>query len=418
MEREMNNGHHVSKSRQQTILKFALAAVIQISLIIAPALAFALSTVNLTSVEENAAEFGQVPGSFTLERTDDGNVGTTLRVHVMIQGSATIDVDYQRSGVGNVGGDVYYVDIHGGQLTRTISLLPNLDNLIEGDENVLLTLQDFNSTYIVGDDIVAEISISDDVTNVTLNLDDGAMAEFGQKPGSFTLTRSENGHIGEAIRVHVIMQGSATVDVDYQRSGVGHVGGEVFYVDINPGQLTHTISLVPVLDNLIEGEEAMSVQLQDIAVAYTASIENTIDFTLADDVTNVTLKLDEGAMAELGQKPGSFTLTRSENGNIAATIRVHVIFQGSATVDVDYHRTGVGNVGGEVYYVDIHGGQLTRTISLVPNLDNLIEEDENVTIQLKDIGVAYTATTENTIELIILDFREVIFKDSLEDKLQ
>jgi hypothetical protein len=38
-----------------------------------------------------------------------------------------------------------------------------------------------------------------------------------------------------------------------------------------------------------------------------------------------------------------------------------------------------------------------------------------VTIQLKDIGVAYTATNENTIEMLILDFREVIFKDSLED---
>ena len=54
----------------------------------------------------------------------------------------------------------------------------------------------------------------------------------------------------------------------------------------------------------------------------------------------------------------------------------------------------------------------------MPLLDNLIEDDENVTIQVKDIGVAYTATNENTIELIILDFREVIFKDSLEDILR
>ena len=100
---------------------------------------------------------------------------------------------------GNIGGEVYYVDIYGGQLTRTISLVPILDNLIEGDENVLLTLQDFNSTYIVGDDNVAEISISDDVTNVTLKLDDGVMTEFGQTPGSFTLTRSENGNIGAGI---------------------------------------------------------------------------------------------------------------------------------------------------------------------------------------------------------------------------
>ena len=183
--------------------------------------------------------------------------------------------------------------------------------------------------------------------------------------------------------MHVIMQGSATIDVDYQRSGVGNIGGEVYYVDIYGGQLTRTISLVPILDNLIEGEEAMSVQLQDIGVGYTANIENTIDFTLADDVTNVTLKLDDGVMTEFGQTPGSFTLTRSENGNIGAGIRVHVIMQGSATIDVDYQRSGVGNIGGEVYYVDIYGGQLTRTISLVPILDNLIEGEEAISVQLQ-----------------------------------
>ena len=270
---------------------------------------------------------------------------------------------------------------------------------------------------IYGDhrEYTVDFTLADDVTNVTLKLDDGEMTELDQNPGSFTLTRSENGNIAGTIRVHVIMQGSATIDTDYSRAGVGNIGGEVYYVDIYGQQLTRTITLVPKLDNLIEGEETISVQLKDIGVAYTANTENTVDFILADDVTNVTLKLDDGVMTEFGQTPGSFTLTRSENGNIGAGIRVHVIMQGSATIDVDYQRSGVGNIGGEVYYVDIYGGQLTRTISLVPILDNLIEDDENVTIQLKDIGVAYTATNENTIEMLILDFREVIFKDSLED---
>jgi hypothetical protein len=44
-----------------------------------------------------------------------------------------------------------------------------------------------------------------------------------------------------------------------------------------------------------------------------------------------------------------------------------------------------------------------------------IEDDDSIGIQLKDIGVAYTATVENKIEMIIADFWEVIFKDKLED---
>jgi hypothetical protein len=265
-------------------LKVALVVMLQVLLISAPSLALALSTVNLTLDEGDAAEFGQNPGSFTVSRTDDGNVATSIRVRVTITGSATIDTDYTRSGVGNLGGNDFYVDINGGQLTRTITLVPSLDNLIEGEEDITLTLQDLNSTYIVGDEVEARITISDDVTNVTLALDDGDMAELGQNPGSFTLTRSENGHTGLTIRVHVIITGSATIDTDYTRSGVGNIGDNVYYVDIHGSQLTRTITLLPSLDNLIEGEEMISVQLQDIGVAYTATIENTVELTIADFV--------------------------------------------------------------------------------------------------------------------------------------
>ena len=153
--------YQVLKNYRQTILKFASLLVIQILLLTAPALAFALSTVNLTSVEENAAEFGQVAGSFTVARTDDGNIGATLRVHVMIQGLATIDADYQRSGVGNIGGEVYYVDIFGGQLTRTISLVPLLDNLIEDDENVTIQVKDIGMAYTATNENTIELIILD-----------------------------------------------------------------------------------------------------------------------------------------------------------------------------------------------------------------------------------------------------------------
>jgi len=59
MEREMLIAYQVSKNYRQTILKLASLLIIQVALLIAPVLAFALSTVNLTSVEENAAEFGR-----------------------------------------------------------------------------------------------------------------------------------------------------------------------------------------------------------------------------------------------------------------------------------------------------------------------------------------------------------------------
>jgi len=132
-------------------------------------------------------------------------------------------------------------------------------------------------------------------------------------------------------------------------------------------------------------------------------------------ISTVTLTLNDGEATEFGQDTESFTLTRTDDGNIAATLRVHVMITGSATIDADYSRAGVGPVGGDVYYVDIFGQQLSRTITLVPNLDNLIEGEETISVQLQDIGVAYTATTENTVVMTIADFVEIVFKDSFEE---
>jgi hypothetical protein len=163
-------------------LRVVMIVTLQLVLIGIPSFAYAISTVTLTLNDGEATEFGQDTGSFTLTRTDDGNIAATLRVHVMITGSATIDADYSRAGVGAVGGDVYYVDIHGGQLSRTITLVPQLDNLIEDEEDVLLALQEFNSNYLLGEEFEARITIADDVTNVTLTLDDGDMRELDRNP--------------------------------------------------------------------------------------------------------------------------------------------------------------------------------------------------------------------------------------------
>ena len=138
---------------------------------------------------------------------------------------------------------------------------------------------------------------------------------------------------------------------------------------------------------------------------------------LAFAISTVNLTLDEGDAAEFGQVPGGFTVTRTDDGNIAQGFNVRVVVTGSATWDADYSRPGLAWAGVDANSFNVHiaANTLSTTITLTPTLDNLIEDDESIGIQLKDIGVAYTATVENKIEMIIADFREVIFKDSFED---
>ena len=96
-------------------------------------------------------------------------------------------------------------------------------------------------------------------------------------------------------------------------------------------------------------------------------------------------------------------------------MNVRVLVNGTAVPDVDYARPGLDWKAPNTYDVHLAANILSRTITLTPVLDNLIEGEESISVQLKDIGVAYTAAEENTIEMIIADFVDFIFKDSFEE---
>jgi len=86
----------------------------------------------------DAYELGPVPGSFTLVRDGDTN---EMTVYLAISGTASNSVDYVE--LTNV------VTFGAGSNTVTLPVLPLLDDRIEGDESVILTLQT-NIAYVVG----------------------------------------------------------------------------------------------------------------------------------------------------------------------------------------------------------------------------------------------------------------------------
>jgi hypothetical protein len=133
--------------------------------------------------------------------------------------------------------------------------------------------------------------------------------------------------------------------------------------------------------------------------------------------STVNLTLTEGDASEAGQVPGSFKVSRTDDGNIASGLNVRVEVRGSAAWDVDYTYQGMGwaFVDDKTFTVPIPGNQLSQTVNLIPRLDNIIEGDESIAVQLLDYGAFYTAPEQNTIDLTIADFREVMFKDSFED---
>jgi hypothetical protein len=178
--------------------------------------------------------------------------------------------------------------------------------------------------------------------------------------------------------------------------------------------------IVDELTDLVEGAVYQEFErISERGGVLGASKDTEASIEITDDVTEVTLTLDDGDAAEAGQLPGSFTVTQTNQGRIANTIVVRVAVTGSATSYTDYihpdmNWTGISNE----YLISILGNQLSRTITITPVLDAFDEEgDETVVITLLDTGEIYTVGLQTSATITIRGFQKLIFMDGFEDQL-
>jgi len=97
-------------------------------------------------------------------------------------------------------------------------------------------------------------------------------------------------------------------------------------------------------------------------------------------------------------------------------IRVFFKMEGTAGINFDYSVTNVGGGFGG-YYVDIQPNELSRSVVLTPVFEQIEEENETVVIALLDFLDAnhqYAVGSPSNAEIIILDFRDLVFSDSFE----
>jgi hypothetical protein len=256
---------------------------------------------------------------------------------------------------------------------------------------------------------------------VTLAIDDANAAEAGPATGAFTVTRT--GDPTEALAVWVTIGGSATWGSDYSLPGLSWRGDNDFSILIQGNQLSATITLTPVRDNLAEGTENFTVTLRgpgDAGNDYTIGDPLAGAIAITDDVAQVTLVIDDANAAEAGQATGAFTVTRTGNGDPAAALSVWVTIGGSATWGSDYSLPGLGWRGSNDFSILIQGNQLSATITLTPVFDENIEGDETFDVELRgpgDAGQDYTVGLPESGQIVIRDFVQIVFKDGFEDAL-
>ncbi|MEZ5417241.1 MAG: Calx-beta domain-containing protein [Vicinamibacterales bacterium] len=336
------------------------------------------AVISLTASQPSAAEAGRVPGAFLLTRAG-GNLAAALSVQVTIGGTAIANGDYVvLSGV---------VSFPAGETGVSIPVLPLVDNLVEPDETVVMTLvPSVGGTYAIGTPSPATVTIADDPPIVEMVTLDADAAEAGLDPGAAQVRRS-GGNVAAALNVLFVKSGTATNGFDYQS-----LGGGVSLVTIPAGQATATVTVTPVADNVVEPAETVILTLTANA-AYAIGAADSVTVTITDDPPVVEVVATDPTASEAGADPGVFTFTRS-GGDFARALTVGFTRSGTASLGSDFATI--------LSSVTIPAGQSSVTLTITPVDDGLVEGPETVVVTVNP-SVAIVPGASATAAVTILD---------------
>jgi hypothetical protein len=335
-----------------------------------------LGAVTIEATDANAGEAGLDPGLLTLRRT--GDVSAPLVVFLE-RGGTVIGGDYEPIGA--------FVTIPAGEATLTVPVTPRADNLVEGPEQLVVTVLP-NDAYVVGAPASATITIADDPAVVSVTASSPTAMEAGLAQGAFLLTRS-GGNQGASLTVSVTIGGTGIANRDYVvLSGV---------VTFPAGQAAVTIPVVPLADNVVEGDETVAMTINPSGAAtYTIGAPSSAVVTIADDPVVVEAVVLDAEAAEAGLDPGVVQVRRS-GGDLSEPLNVFFVKSGTAVNGADYQ-----SLGGGVSLVAIPAGQVTATVAVTPVADNLVEGPETAILTLTT-NAAYTIGASDSATVTIAD---------------
>jgi hypothetical protein len=214
--------------------------------------------VTVAATDATASEPGTDPGTFTFTRL--GDKSAALTVNFAVSGTAS-ETDYTAIGTS--------VTIPAGASTATKIVKPINNFVAELDETVVVTLA-AGTGYAVGSPASATVTILDNDTPTITVVATGSTVAEGSS-GVFTITRLGKKSVGLTVKFTV--SGTASNGVDYQTIGTT--------VAIPAGASTATLTVSPVQDGLVEGNESVILSLT-AGIGYTVGTTKTAMITITD----------------------------------------------------------------------------------------------------------------------------------------
>jgi len=220
----------------------------------------------LLATDSDAAEEGPDAGEYTFERSV--NAASNVVVAYAVSGSA-ITSDYQEALSGSI-------TIPAGETVASFSLTPVDDILVEGDENVHITLQPGSYTIGSASNAVVTIAENESPHTVTVAAQDANATENSSDTGLFRISRT-----GDT---------SLPVDVKFNMSGTAAAGSDYASVTspvtIAAGATYADVIITPLDDSDFESPESVIMSLATGGGYYVLGGANQRTVTLHDDDNN------------------------------------------------------------------------------------------------------------------------------------
>ncbi|SDD06159.1 Calx-beta domain-containing protein [Pedobacter soli] len=330
-----------------------------------------VATVNVVATNDGAEPTKH--GLFTF--TMDHPATTDTQITYNLSGTAVSGLDFTAMGT--------TLTIPAGQTTATLTVPVLNDNIAEETETVTLTMvAATNNAAITASTIPATVNITDNDTAIATITAATPGNENGPIAGTFTVTLSNPSSVPTTITY--TLGGTATEGSDYTTIATKTI-------TIPAGQLTGSINIPVMADNVVEGTETVIATLINSTNALVSINSTPASLTIADNST-ATVRV---AATNNGTEPatsGLFTFTLSDVSTTDTKITYAV--GGTATSGTDY--TAIGTT------VIIPAGQTSATV-MVPVINNNIAEGTEtviLTMQATTNNAAITAvTTPATVDI-------------------
>ena len=256
------------------------------------------AVVSVNATIANASEVGPVNGLFTFNRTG-GDTTAALSVSYTVTGTATNGVDYSTVPT--------TVSFAAGQTSVTVPVNVLIDNVVDPNETVILTIQ-ASPAYTIGT-AAATVTIADDAPLVSVVATTPNAVEIGPVNGQFTFTRT-GGDISAPLNASFSISGTANNTLDYNT-----IASPITFL---AGQTTVTLTIVPINDGVPEPNETVILTVVGSA-SHGVGSPATDTVTIADGVTSLTLTLPLTPLA--GTSTGTVTLpTPAPAGGTTVTL--------------------------------------------------------------------------------------------------